>query len=149
MLKKIKSEKGSITLYVIITMLFFTVFIMSIYIINSRKFATQLEANADIKAIYEKGGAEKKFNSYFASPDEEIPIYTENQLLSIGSGENIYIPQEKKIYTFVSEPEKYVIKNNITGITSSHIASLRTKLVYVKNNADYSIFGMDLLKVSD
>ena len=41
MTKNIKSEKGSITIYVIVTMLFFTVFIMSIYIMNNRKYVAK------------------------------------------------------------------------------------------------------------
>ncbi len=144
---KLKNEKGSITIYVIITMLFFSVFIMSIYIINSRKFATQLQANADAKVIYEKEGAENTYLSHFAADDEEIPIYTREQLLSIGTGDRIYISQEKRIYKFTKEPDKYVIKNNISDLTSQDISSLSTKLMYVKNNNEYRIENNYLIKI--
>ena len=143
----LKNEKGSITIYVIITMLFFSVFIMSIYIINSRKFATQLEANADVKSIYEKGGAEKTYVSHFAADDEEIPIYTRELLLSIGSEDRIYIAQEKKIYKFTKEPDKYILKNNITNLTSQDVSSLSTKLLYVKNNNEYKLKNNYLIKI--
>lgn len=146
-MKKLKNEKGSITIYVIITMLFFSVFIMSIYIINSRKFATQLEANADVKSIYEKDGAEKTYVSHFAADDEEIPIYTREQLLSIGSEDRIYVAQEKKIYKFTKEPDKYVLKNNITNLTSQDVSSLSTKLLYVKNNNEYKLKNNYLIKI--
>ena len=147
-MKRLKNEKGSITIYVIITMLFFSVFIMSIYIINSRKFATQLEANADVKSIYEKDGAEKTYVSHFAADDEEIPIYTREQLLSIGSEDRVYIAQEKKIYKFTKEPEKYVLKNNITNLTSQDVSSLSTKLLYVKNNNEYKLKNNYLIKIN-
>ncbi len=147
-MKRLKNEKGSITIYVIITMLFFSVFIMSIYIINSRKFATQLEANADVKSIYEKDGAEKTYVSHFAADDEEIPIYTREQLLSIGSEDRVYIAQEKKIYKFTKEPDKYVLKNNITNLTSQDVSSLSTKLLYVKNNNEYKLKNNYLIKIN-
>ena len=101
----LKNEKGSITIYVIITMLFFSVFIMSIYII------------------------------------------TREQLLSIGSEDRIYIAQEKKIYKFTKEPDKYILKNNITNLTSQDVSSLSTKLLYVKNNNEYKLKNNYLIKI--
>lgn len=147
----IKREKGSITVYVLITMLFFSVFIMSIYVINSRKFETQLEANAKVKAIYEKENATKVFNEQFAAEDEKIPIYTEEQLMKIGSGDCIYIPQEDKMYFFVDEQDKYIIKNNITGLNQNDINKIKEKFTLLIENyssarGDYIINNSNMLK---
>lgn len=147
----LKSEVGSITIYVIITMLFFSVFIMSIYIINSRKFETQLEANAKVKAIYEKEDATQVFSENFGAEDEKIPIYTEDQLLKIGSGECIYIPQENKMYFFVDEQDKYIIKNNITGLNQNAINGMKEKFTllienYSSRDGDYIINDTSMLK---
>lgn len=147
----LNSERGSITIYVIITMLFFSVFIMSIYIINSRKYETQLEANAKVKAIYEKESATQEFNSRFASEDEKIPIYTEEQLLKIGSGECIYIPQEEKMYFFVNDRDKYIIKNNITGLNRNTVLGMLEKFTFSIENYgsgenQYHINGTEMLK---
>lgn len=139
MKNKIRNEKGSITLYVIITMLFFSVFIMSIYIMNSRKYESQLEANTKVKEIYAKKSAEDVFNTHFAGEDEKIPIYTADQLLSIGSGKSVYIPQTNKIYIFTEENDKYVIKNNITGLTNEDISEINTsKYNYIENYGVYN-----------
>lgn len=131
---KIRSEKGSITVYVIITMLFFSVFIMSIYIMNSRKYEAQLEAHTKVTEIYEQEGAEELFSEHFASEDEKIPIYTADQLLSIGTGDCIYIPQEKKMYIFVDEVDKYVIENNITGLNPTTLNGMKEKIQRLVEN---------------
>ena len=132
-------------------MLFFSVFIMSIYVINSRKFETQLEANAKVKAIYEKESATKVFNEQFAAEDEKIPIYTEEQLMKIGSGDCIYIPQEDKMYFFVDEQDKYIIKNNITGLNQNDINKMKEKFTLLIENyssarGDYIINNSNMLK---
>lgn len=48
-----RSEKGSITVYVLLAMLTLTAFLMAIYIKNSNTEMAQLETTEKIKAIYE------------------------------------------------------------------------------------------------
>lgn len=150
----LKSERGSITVYVIITMLFFTVFIMSIFIMNSRKYATQLEANANVQELYSKQNSTELFNAHFADDADKIPIYTKEQLLQIGSDQRIYIPQTKKIYYFTAENDKYVIQNNITGLTSTEVSANNSKISnYVENfgtlDEYYSFSGTNIIKNDD
>ena len=144
-------ERGSITVYVIKTMLFFTAFIISIFIMNSRKYAAQLEANANVQELYSKQNSQVLFNAHFAAEADKIPIYTKDQLLQIGLGKRIYIPQTKKIYYFVAENDKYIIQNNITGLTETEVTANNAKLSdYVENFGTlsnyYSFRGTNIIK---
>jgi len=51
----IKNEKGSITLFVLISMLFFTMFLMTIYTLSTNNEIAGREATKRIKEIYEVG----------------------------------------------------------------------------------------------
>lgn len=50
----LKSEKGGVTVYVLVAMLILTVTLISIYISITNKQITQLEVSEQIKAVYEK-----------------------------------------------------------------------------------------------
>lgn len=107
---KLRDKKGAITMITLITVLFLVSFLMSSYIIVSNKVKTQKEILNETKSIYEpKVTMEEIYNSYFSN-DTVIPIYTVNQLLSIGNNEKINI--DGKIYTFSSD-KVYVLKNNL------------------------------------
>lgn len=109
-MKKLKSEKGVITLITLVTVLFMLSFLISSYVIVSNKVKTEKEMVSETKKIYEPTARmEEIYNSYFSN-DDIIPIYTVEQLLSIGSGENISI--NGKIYTF-GEDNTYVLKNSL------------------------------------
>lgn len=95
-----KSQKGAITLIVLVTMLFLIAFLMSMYIRISNKAQTSAETTEEIAKKYNNiGEANDIYNSYFANSDV-IPIYTVEQLKKIGSGEKIDI--NGKIYTFTT-----------------------------------------------
>lgn len=107
---KLKDKKGAITMVTLITVLFLVSFLMSSYIIVSNKVKTQKEMLNETRSIYEsKVTMEEIYNSYFSN-DNVIPIYTVNQLLSIGNNEKINI--DGKIYTFSSD-KAYVLSNNL------------------------------------
>lgn len=55
MKNKIKTEGGSITLFVLISMLFMTMFLMTIYTLSTNNEISQREATRKIKEIYEVG----------------------------------------------------------------------------------------------
>lgn len=117
---KLKSQKGAITLYVLIAMLFLTMFLMGIYVIQTNRHQTQLEANAEIRKKYDPSLNEiDVYNGLFDS-GEVIPIYTMSQLEKIGSGETIAIPEENgKRYIFDDENKTYVLMNNLQKSVNS------------------------------
>ncbi|MCI9016528.1 MAG: hypothetical protein HFJ53_05135 [Clostridia bacterium] len=53
-MKKIRQEKGSITLFVLISMLFFVMFLIGMYLLNANSEITQTAATKRIKEIYEQ-----------------------------------------------------------------------------------------------
>lgn len=114
-----KSEKGAITLVVLVGMLFLTVFLMSIYIQLSNKAQDSAETTKQIAEQYNNlGEANNIYNNYFANTDI-VPIYTKEQLAKIGSGEEILI--DGKIYTF-STDAYYILKKDLDlgGIYNSN-----------------------------
>lgn len=105
-----KSEKGAITLVVLIGMLFLTAFLMSMYIGIANKAQSSAETTQQIQGQYNNlDEANAIYDSYFADADI-IPIYTKEQLTKIGSGEQITI--NGKIYTFLPTAY-YTIQNDL------------------------------------
>lgn len=105
-----KSEKGAITLVVLVGMLFLTVFLMSVYIKLSNKAQTSAETTKKIAEQYNNiEDAEKIYESYFANTDI-IPISTKEQLEKIGSNEEMLI--DGKVYTFSSDAY-YTLKKDL------------------------------------
>ncbi len=105
-----KSQKGAITLIVLVTMLFLIAFLMSMYIRISNKAQTSAETTEEIARKYNNiGEANDIYNSYFANSDV-IPIYTVEQLKKIGSGEKIEV--NGKIYTFTTNGY-YTLMNDL------------------------------------
>lgn len=54
-MKRLKQEKGSATLFVLLAMLFFVMYLVGMYIYSSNAEATQLEEMQVIKETYEQG----------------------------------------------------------------------------------------------
>ena len=54
-----------------------------------------------------------------------VPIYTENQLLKVGSGEQVLVEQENRTYTY-GTGVRYELKNDIT--TSGNYTSIKNKI---------------------
>ena len=110
-MKSIKSEKGAVTLLVLVTILFFVAFLITTYMIMANKAKSQKEVTDQTSQIYNSVSAEQAYNSYFG--DNVVPIYTVDQLLKIGSGDSIQINEAGgKIYTF-SKDATYVLMNNL------------------------------------
>ena len=53
-MKNIKSERGSITLYVLVTLLILSIMLLSIYIYNANMQKNNLDISKQIKETYEK-----------------------------------------------------------------------------------------------
>lgn len=110
MKRNLKSEKGAITLVVLIGMLFLTAFLMSMYIQIANRAQNSAETTKQIEEQYNNlNEANALYDSYFANTNV-IPIYTKEQLAKIGSGEQILI--NNKVYTF-STSGYYTIQNDL------------------------------------
>ena len=79
---------------------------------------------------------EKRFKN-----QEKIPIYTEEQLWKIGSGEAVYVEQENKTYTF-GVGQSYELKSDIN--IDGDYANITSKI----NNKDVEIIKSDYTIIS-
>ena len=110
MKRNLKSEKGAITLVVLIGMLFLTAFLMSMYIQIANRAQSSAETTKQIEERYNNlNEANTIYDNYFANTDI-IPIYTKEQLAKVGSGEQVLI--NSKVYTF-STDGYYTIENDL------------------------------------
>ena len=68
---KIKSQKGSITIFVLIALLFYTAFLLLMYAANTNKFKTITEKSDILKGIYEKNTSEESINNIYNKKNTE------------------------------------------------------------------------------
>ena len=123
-MKNVKSEKGAITILVLVSVLFMVSFLISAYVIIANKVQTQKEIIADTKRVYEnKSTMEEVYNSYFSNSNA-VPIYTAEQLLMMGNGpKNVNI--NGKYYDFNNdESTTYVLMNDIKFKASDYTSQL-------------------------
>lgn len=105
------SQNGAISVFVMITMVFFLLTILGAYMISSKRAQAQTESIQLVEGQYYKENEENNvYRNKVADSASVIPIYTQQQLWSIGSGEAIEI--EGKVYTF-HESAVYELKNDI------------------------------------
>lgn len=105
-----KSQKGAITLVVLIAMVFLISILMSMYIRYANKAQASAENTKQIAQIYNNiNEANEIYNNYFSDGDI-VPIYTRTHLEKIGSEEQVLI--NGKVYTFSSDAY-YAIQNDI------------------------------------
>ena len=109
-MKKLKSEKGAITIIVLVSVLFFVSFLISSYVIVANKVQAQKEITQQTRSIYENYNIEDVYNSYFGA--NIIPISTKEQLFAIGTGTDKII--NNNYYNFANnEKTIYVLANDI------------------------------------
>ena len=72
-MRNLKSEKGAITILILITILFLTTFLISSYIIMSNKMQSQREVISDTKQIYESYNLNEMYEGYFDKSREGVP----------------------------------------------------------------------------
>lgn len=124
-MKKIKEQKGAITVLVIATVLFITMFLVTAYWILSNKLKTQKETVEQMKMIYETDvNMEEIYSSYWAKENEFIPIYTVEQLFKIGTDELINV--DGKYYTFANN-SNYILMSDLKFETSKYETLLDDK----------------------
>lgn len=106
-----KNKRGSITLFVLFSGLFFIMFLSTILMYGSIKRQTEIEATKKTEEIYGSQDKDEIYNSYFG--EGAVPIYTKDQLFKIASGQNVQINEEGgKIYKFEAD-SIYVLKNDL------------------------------------
>lgn len=108
-MKKIKSEKGAITILTLVSLVFLTTFLISSYIIMANKMQSQRDVISDTKKLYESYDLNQIYNGFFGEQDI-IPIYTSEEFESIANGENKIV--NGKIYNFASD-KTYILMNDI------------------------------------
>ena len=106
----LKSEKGSITLFVIVSVMLIISFLISTHLILANKVKNQKEIIDQTRKIYESDKSLEEIYNEFFSKDGINPIYTVEQLLAVGSGENILV--NGKMYKF-SDDTSYVLMNDL------------------------------------
>lgn len=107
-MKKLKDSKGAASLFVLIAGLFFISFILSILMLASAKRQSQIQIGKHTQDLYNELNQDQINNL-----KNIVPIYTKEQLLKIGSGEEIAIEKENgKKYVF-SQNAYYVLNNDI------------------------------------
>lgn len=113
-MKNLKSEKGAITLVVLVTMLFLISFLMSAYMIVSNRAQKQQEISNEIQQMYsDNQDLDELYNSHINN--DIIPIYTVEQLLKIGSGEQLLINNK---YCKMTWDATYALMNDLEIDTS-------------------------------
>ena len=95
-----KSEKGVLVLYVSVACLFLLIVGITAYIGVSNKQAGQIAKLKRIEESYNNSNvtAEELYKSYDGG--DVIPIYTPEQFAKVGSGEEVYVKETGKFYTF-------------------------------------------------
>ena len=104
-----KNEKGAISLFVVLSMMFFLVFMIGAYTMVARKNQQQAETMSDLQSAYKKDGT-AQYDSLIGTADIYIPIGTVENYYKMISGENI----EVNGVTYQAKPDaKYMLTNNI------------------------------------
>ena len=111
MKNRLVKEKGSASLFVLIAILFFIMFLISMYGYVTNSEATQLEQISKIKDIYEKdvNNVDEIYDKLIAESNI-IPIYNVEQLKLLASGQEVVIGEKTYI---LSNTANYRLMDNI------------------------------------
>lgn len=118
MKKNIKNEKGAISLFVLLSMMFFLAFMLGAFTLVNRRNAVQIESLTETKRIYSnKASAKDQYDAIFVSSSNSlVPITNIDQLekvkmVSDGTVQYKYLINGK-IYTYEKDAT-YVLQNDI------------------------------------
>ena len=157
---KIKSQRGAITLYVLISMIFFLVVVFGIYFETSNKIQKQEDELGKIQKEYEKNNLddiyEETYNNYVNTETPTIQAYNGETLKSevigekVSSKKTMYLSNEHVTLKFLSKntSDNYAysttangVKTKIEGNTLDIDITTNGKTIYVyieDNNGNYS-----------
>lgn len=121
----LKSEKGSVVVYVLVTMIVFTIICVSIFIKSSNKQQMQIETLDRLQELYASDEtAEEVYKKHVGG--DVIPIYTQEQFLAIGS--NSVMTINNTVYTLSKGLTYYLQSNiNVTGDATNIINMIKNK----------------------
>lgn len=135
---KTKKQEGAISMFVLIAMLFFLVTVVGIYTIGSKRAQTQTESVQLVKEKYYTEGEENTiYEQRISNRTTNIPIYTKEQLWSIGTGKQVEI--EGVSYQF-SSGATYELKNDIVVNMDENLKMVNESNVI---KAGYEIYYYD------
>lgn len=141
-MKKTKNQKGSISLFVLLSMLFLLSFIIGAFSLVNRRNAAQLQALKETQEIYKTGGnASDIYDSILATGDTVIPVATKEQLAKIVEIEN---RQDNLTANYMIDGNLYTYKKGAHYIlTNDIILDLKTEVNGKKNITiyDYMLYS--------
>ena len=121
MKNKLKKQDGVISVFAMLAMLFFLLFILGAYLTISRKNRTQKMANEELLNLYNTDvNAQDLYNDLVAEVNEVIPIYSFEHLEQVDK--NSFYCINNKIYFFKNmlnsygkkDSESYELKSNLS-----------------------------------
>ena len=98
-----KREKGAILLYVTIVCLFLLIVGITAYIGGSNKQAAQIAQLKQIEESFQTNELQEEDLYKQYEGGDIVPVYTPEQFKKVGSGEEVYVAEEGKIYTFSTD----------------------------------------------
>lgn len=118
MKSNIKNQRGAISLFVLLSMMFFLVFMLGAFTIVNRRNVAQVEALAETKRIYANGtSAAEQYDEIFQTTGSSVvPITNLDQLQKVkeagtGTSKFKYLINGK-VYTYAKDTN-YVLQNDI------------------------------------
>lgn len=116
-MSKIKNQKGAISLFVMLSMLFFLAFMLGAFSLVNRRNATQVEALKETKEIYSSGASAKDtYDAIVSNSNSVVPISTKEQLAKAieieGTTTTANYIVNGKLYTY-QKNASYVLQNDI------------------------------------
>lgn len=111
-MQKIKNQNGAISLFVMLSMLFFLMFMLGAYTIVLKRNQVQIQTTTQLKSLYSSTATDQtsKYAGRFAESTEVIPISNAVEFSLIGTGNSF--EQNGKIYTCGTD-KKYQLTNDI------------------------------------
>lgn len=139
MKNKFKNQNGVVSVFAMLSMLFFLLFIIGAYMTISRVIKTQKETNKTLLKLYSsQTNAQDVYNDMIAKKSEVIPIYTYDQLKNIDS--NKIISVKGKLYNCLKNKRYYELKANLNVPDTE-----KYKNVYL---GEYKYCDLDSLRLS-
>lgn len=131
-----KNEKGAISLFVVLAMLFFLVFMVGSYTMISRRNQQQAESMAQLKNAYNKDG-ETQYDLLMGSSEVRIPITSKENYYKMITGESIV---HEGITYQATEDAKYQIQS-VIEIPISEIVGFKGDDTATFKFKDYLIYS--------
>ena len=120
---KFKSQKGSVTVFVLIALLFYTAFLLLMYAANTNKLVATKEKSDILKGIYEKNTSEESINNIYNKKNTE-------QL--IAGIEKISLPAEYQQVAYLESTGTQYID---TGVIANNVSKAEFQFSMTENNA--------------